>query len=485
MMLEPVIGLEVHVQLKTDSKLFCSCPTVFGAEPNSQVCPICTGQPGVLPVLNKKAVELLVRAGLALGCEISPHSIFARKQYFYPDLPKAYQISQSDLPLARGGKVNVPDGKGGGRSIRIHRIHLEEDAGKLLHAIGARELPYSLVDLNRAGIPLAECVSEPEIANPEEAYSYLTELKAVFQYLEISDCDMEKGSLRCDANISLRPMGHKTLGTKAEIKNLNSFKAVKEALHHEIKRQAEVLSTQGRVVQETRLWDEAQGVTRSMRSKEEAHDYRYFPEPDLVPIELPKSLLEAVRAGLPELPAAKRARFVTDYRLSDYDASVLISDKSLAAYFEQAVQQAGAEAAKPVCNWMTNELLGRLNAAKKTIAETPVTAPQLGKLVGLIQKGTITGKAAKDVFTEMFETQGDPEAIIKSKGLDQAVDESAVARWCDEAIAEMPKAVAEYKGGKERAIGSLVGLVMKKSQGKANPQTVTQLLQQKLASVKT
>jgi len=482
MMLEPVIGLEVHVQLKTRSKLFCRCATVFGAEPNSQICPICTGQPGVLPVLNKKAVELLVRAALALGCEITPRSIFARKQYFYPDLPKAYQISQSDRPLSQQGKLQITDGKGRSRTIRVHRIHLEEDAGKLLHAIGAKELPYSLVDLNRAGIPLAECVSEPDIANPEEAHAYLTELKAIFQYLDISDCDMEKGSLRCDANISLRPVGHKTLGTKTEIKNLNSFKAVKDALHYEIKRQAEVLSGGGRIVQETRLWDDAQGVTRSMRSKEEAHDYRYFPEPDLVPIDLSRAMLDAVRAGLPELPQAKRSRFVSDYRLSDYDATVLISDKALAQYFEQAVETAGSDAAKPVCNWLTNELLGRLNAVKKTIAETPVSAPQLGKLVSLVQKGTITGKAAKEVFTEMFDTGGDPEAIVRAKGFDQAVDDSALSRWCDEAIEEMPKAVAEYKGGKERAIGSLVGMVMKKSQGKANPQAVTQRLQKKLVS---
>src|SRR5882672_9565125 len=313
MNLEPVIGLEVHVQLKTESKLFCRCSTQFGAEPNSQICPICCGYPGALPFLNKKAVELLVRAGLGLGCEIAPNSVFSRKQYFYPDLPKAYQISQFDLPLAKNGKVEIIGDGGKLKTIRVMRIHLEEDAGKLLHAIGARELDHSLVDLNRAGIPLAECVSEPDLSTPEEAYSYLTQLKSIFQYLDISDCDMEKGSLRCDANISLRPVGHTKLGTKAEVKNLNSFKAVKEALHYEIKRQMEVLNTQGRVIQETRLWDESRGVTESMRSKEEAHDYRYFPEPDLVPIELKEDFLSKVRAGLPELPTAKKARFINDY----------------------------------------------------------------------------------------------------------------------------------------------------------------------------
>jgi aspartyl-tRNA(Asn)/glutamyl-tRNA(Gln) amidotransferase subunit B len=482
MTFEPVIGLEVHVQLKTVSKLFCRCPTSFGADPNSQICPICAGHPGVLPLLNKRAVELLVRAALGLGCSITPRSVFSRKQYFYPDLPKAYQISQFDLPLAAGGSLDITDASGKIKTIRIHRIHLEEDAGKLIHTIGARELDYSLVDLNRAGIPLAECVSEPDMHTPEEAYSYLTNLKAIFQYLDISDCDMEKGSLRCDANISLRPMGHTKLGTKAEVKNLNSFKAVKEALHYEIKRQMDVLNTQGRVIQETRLWDEARGVTESMRSKEEAHDYRYFPEPDLIPVELTSDYLNNLRASLPELPTTKKARFITDYKLSDYDAAVLVGDRFLADYFEQAVSKAGAEVAKPVCNWITTELLGRLNAASKPITDSPVSAEHLAQLVGLIHKGTISGKTAKDVFGEMFDTRQAPEAIVKSKGLLQVGDETTIGKWCDEAIAEMPNAVAEYKGGKERAIGSLVGLVMKKSQGKANPQLVNQILAKKLQS---
>lgn len=482
MTLEPVIGLEVHVQLKTESKLFCRCSTRFGAEPNTQICPICTGQPGALPYLNRKAVELLVRAGFGVGCQIAPHSVFSRKQYFYPDLPKAYQISQFDLPLAINGKLEIIGDDGKLKTIRIHRIHLEEDAGKLLHAIGARELDHSLVDLNRACVPLAECVSEPDLASPEEAHTYLTALKAILQYLEVSDCDMEKGSLRCDANISLRPVGHKTLGTKAEIKNLNSFKAVKDALHYEIKRQHEVLNTEGRVIQETRLWDEARGVTESMRSKEEAHDYRYFPEPDLIPINLTGAFLDEIRAALPELPEKKKSRFVNDFKLTDYDAMVLVGDKALAAYFEAAVAKSGAEAAKPVSNWITTELNGKLNAAKRTITESPVSPEALAELVKLVQKGTITGKTAKDVFTEMFETGGSPEKIVQAKGLTAIGDEGAIAKWCDEAIAEMPKAVEEYKAGKERAIGSLVGLVMKKSQGKANPQLANQILAKKLSA---
>ncbi len=482
MTFEPVIGLEVHVQLKTASKLFCRCPTTYGADPNSQICPICAGHPGVLPLLNKRAVELLVHAGLGLGCTIAPHSVFSRKQYFYPDLPKAYQISQFDLPLANGGTLDIIGADGKIKTVRIHRIHLEEDAGKLIHTIGSRELDHSLVDLNRAGIPLAECVSEPDMHTPEEAYSYLTHLKAILQYLGISDCDMEKGSLRCDANISLRPMGHEKLGTKAEVKNLNSFKAVKESLHYEIKRQMDLLNTQGRVIQETRLWDDARGVTESMRSKEQAHDYRYFPEPDLVPIELSKDYLEKIRVSLPELPTAKKTRFISEYKLSDYDATVLVGDQFLAKYFEQAVSKAGTEAAKPVCNWITTELLGRLNAASLSITDSPVSADHLAQLVALIQKGTISGKTAKDVFGEMFDTRQAPEAIVKSKGLVQVGDEATISKWCDEAIVEMPKAVEEYKGGKERAIGSLVGLVMKKSQGKANPGLVNQILAKKLKS---
>jgi aspartyl-tRNA(Asn)/glutamyl-tRNA(Gln) amidotransferase subunit B len=483
MMLETVIGLEVHVQLKTQSKLFCRCATTFGSDPNSQICPICCGHPGVLPLLNRAVVELVVRAGLGLGCEIAKESVFARKQYFYPDLPKAYQISQYDKPIVKNGILKITGADGKPKDIRILRIHLEEDAGKLIHTIGSRELDYSLVDLNRAGIPLAECVSEPDLSSPEEAYAYLTMLKQIFQYLDISDCDMEKGSLRCDANISLRPVGHKTLGTKAEIKNLNSFKAVKDSLHYEIKRQHEVLNKEGRIIQETRLWDDARQVTVSMRSKEQAHDYRYFPEPDLVPIQLDDAFLDRIRVSLPELPDRKKQRFMADLKLSDYDAGVLVADRPLADYFEAAITVAGPEAAKPVCNWIATELFGRLNAAGKPITESPMSPKHLAELVGLVQKGTISGKTAKDVFAEMFETGGTADAIVKAKGLLQVGDESTIGVWCDEAIFEMPKAVAEYKAGKERAIGSLVGLVMKKSQGKANAQLANQILAQKLAKL--
>ena len=350
----------------------------------------------------------------------------------------------------------------------------------MVHAIGNRELTYSLVDLNRAGIPLAECVSEPDLGSPEEAYAYLSQLKAAFQYLDISDCDMEKGSLRCDANVSLRPVGHTKLGTRAEVKNLNSFKAVKEAILYEIKRQTEILNTEGRIIQETRLWDDTRGVTESMRSKEAAHDYRYFPEPDLIPVDLPPAFLSDIQTHLPELPEAKKLRFINAFKLSDYDAGVLVGEKVLADYFEKAISYASPDIAKPVVNWITTELLGRLNAAKKTIAESPVSAEHLAQLVGMVHKGTINGKTAKDVFTEMFDTGGTPEQIVKTKGLTAVADEGAIGRWCEEAIAEMPKAVEEYKGGKERAIGSIVGLVMKKSQGKANPQIVNQILQKKL-----
>jgi len=479
---ETVIGLEVHVQLKTESKLFCRCPATFGADPNAQTCPVCTGHPGVLPVLNQKAVELLVRAGLGVGCTITPHSVFSRKQYFYPDLPKAYQISQYDLPLAQNGKVDIvtPDGKA--KTVRIQRIHLEEDAGKLLHAIGARELDYSLVDLNRSSVPLAECVSHPDLSSPEEAYAYLTTLKQIFQYLGVSDCDMEKGSLRCDANVSLRPVGQKEFGTRAEIKNLNSFKALKEAIYYEIKRQGEILDGGGRVVQETRLWDDARQVTQSMRSKEEAHDYRYFPDPDLVPVTLSEAQLEEIRKSLPELPDKKKRRFVESLKLTEYDAGVLVSEAILADYFEKTVAAAGTDNAKPVCNWITNELLGRLNAAKKSISESPVSPENLAGLIALVQKGTISGKTAKDVFTDMFESGRDADTIVQSKGLTQVGDAATIERWCEEAIQEMPKAVAEYKGGKETAIGSLVGAVMKKSQGKANPQLTRELLVKKLAA---
>lgn len=483
---ETVVGLEVHVQIKTKSKLFCGCATDFGAEPNSHICPVCAGHPGVLPVLNRMAVEGLVRAALALNCRVNEHSIFDRKQYFYPDLPKDYQISQYKQPLAEAGHLDVPL-ETGIKRVRINRIHLEEDAGKLMHAIGSRVLDYSLVDLNRTGVPLMEIVSEPDIRSPEEAAAYLTILRSVLRYAGVSDCDMEKGSMRCDANISLRPVGQEKLGTRAEVKNLNSIRGVRDALFHEIARQGEILDGGGRVVQETRLWDQAKQLTQSMRSKEEAHDYRYFPEPDLVPIHLEPAYLDAMRKTLPELPDVRAARYQTELGLSSYDAGVLTAEKSLADYFESALKSfhgdgsSKKDAAKPLANWITTELVGRLNAVKKEIQESPIPAEDMAALVKLVQKGTISGKTAKTVFDDMFSGAGRPEEIVKKKGLVQVEDEGQITQWVEEAIAANPKVVADFKSGNERAVGSLVGAVMKKSAGRANPQTVNKLLKQKLS----
>lgn len=476
---ETVIGLEVHAQLKTVSKIFCGCSTEFGAPPNVNICPVCTGQPGVLPVLNKKAVDYLVKTGLALHCRINTHSIFARKQYFYPDLPKDYQISQYEQPLAEEGWLDIRVGDAVKR-IRIHRIHLEEDAGKLLHAIGSRELDYSLVDLNRTGVPLMEIVSEADLRSPEEAYQYLSALKAILEYLDVSDANMEEGKFRCDANVSIRPVGQKEFGTKAELKNMNSLSGVRDALEYEVQRQIELVSGGGKVVQETRLWDADAGVSRSMRSKEEAHDYRYFPEPDLVPMELGETYIEDIRKNLPELPEARKHRFVEKLELPAYDAEVLSSDRRLADYYETALKEVPG-GAKPLSNWVMTELLGRLNAAGKDISQSPVPAQHMGQLVALIQKGTISGRIGKTVFDEMFAAGTSPETIVREKNLVQISDEGALAKFCDEAIAENSKAVEEYRSGKERAIGSLVGAVMKKSKGQANPAMVNKILKEKLS----
>lgn len=483
---ETVIGLEVHAQLKTNSKIFCGCSTEFGAPPNVNICPVCTGQPGVLPVLNRKAVEYLVRTGLALGCTINRHSIFARKQYFYPDLPKNYQISQYELPLAEHGWLDITVGTAAKR-IGIHRIHLEEDAGKLLHAIGSRELDYSLVDLNRTGVPLMEIVSEADLRSPDEACAYLATLKTILEYLDVSEANMEEGKFRCDANISIRPAGQQALGTKTELKNMNSFSGVHDALEYEVQRQIELVTGGGAVIQETRLWDTDAQVTRSMRTKEQAHDYRYFPEPDLVPLELSDAFITDIRATLPELPAARRARFVEQLGLSAYDADVLTADRRLADYYEQALHVAAPEpgaaagAAKLLANWVITELLGRLHANGTAIADSPVAPDHVGKLVGMIRAGAISGKIGKTVMDEMFATGKDPAAIVKDKGLAQISDTAVIEKFCAEAIAENPKAIEEYRGGKERALGSLVGAVMKKSRGQANPQLVNQILKEKLS----
>lgn len=475
---ESVIGLEVHVQIKTESKLFCPCAVTFGAPPNTQICPICAGYPGVLPVVNKKAVFSLVKAGLALGCTIREESIFARKQYFYPDLPKNYQISQYEKPLAEGGFLDVPP------RVRITRIHLEEDAGKLLHTVGSLKLEGSLVDLNRAGVPLMEIVSEPDLRSAQQAQDYLIALKRTLQYLGVSDCDMEKGSLRCDANVSIRPKGTQPLGSKVEIKNMNSFRGVRDAIEFEIKRQTRQAESGERILQETRLWDADNQESRSMRSKEQAHDYRYFPEPDILPLLISSEKIESIREELPELAQQKRARLTREYGLTDYDAGVLTGERALADFFERSLAQGTKLTQKPVAklisNWITTELTGRLNESNQSIAESPVTAENLARLVTLIAEETISGKIAKTVFEEMWKSGSEPEKIVKEKGLAQITDEVQIHQWADQAIAQNPKAAQEFRAGKERAIGAIVGTVMKLSKGQANPEIVNRLLNEKL-----
>jgi aspartyl-tRNA(Asn)/glutamyl-tRNA(Gln) amidotransferase subunit B len=479
---ETIIGLEVHAQVNTESKVFCECSTAFGAVPNANTCHICTSQPGALPMLNEKAVEAVVRTGLALNFTINKKCLFSRKQYFYPDIAKNYQVTQAEPPLCSMGKLDITiDGKI--KTINITRIHLEEDAGKLVHEIGSRKLNYSLVDLNRAGIGLMEIVSEPELNSPEEAYQYLSELKNVLEYLGTSECSMEEGRMRCDANVSIRPVGQKQFGTRVEIKNMNSFSGVRDALAYEVARQTEVLNSGGKLVQETRLWDNEEKVTKSMRLKESAADYRYIPEPDLVPFDLSQTFIDEIAKTITELPQAKRHRFINDFGLSGYDANVITAHKSVADFYEAALAQAGdiKAAAKPVANWLTTELLGKLNKAEMHISSSPVSPENLGKLVGLILKGTISGKLAKTVFEEMFTTGAEPEKIMKEKGLVQISDESAIIELCKKAIEQMPKAVAEYKAGKTTAIGALVGAVMKLSKGQANPQVVNKILAELLS----
>lgn len=476
---EPVIGLEVHIQLGTKSKLFCSCAAEFGAEPNKNTCPVCLGWPGSLPVLNRKALEFAMKIGLALNCEINERLKFDRKNYFYPDLPKAYQISQFDQPVNKNGWIDIEykDAKGQVRKkkIGVTRAHLEEDAGKLLHE-GIKD--GSLVDYNRGGIPLLEIVSEPDMRSPEEAYAYLTALKAIVQYLNVSDCDMEKGQLRCDANVSIRPLGQEKFGTKTEIKNLNSFKAVQKAIAYEIERHTKELNSGGKISQETRLWNDDKGTTSLMRSKEEAHDYRYFPEPDLVPFTISRAAVEEVRKTLPELPAQRAARFVKDFGLSDYDAFVLVEDKQLANYFEDAVKE--KVSAKLVSNWIQSELLALLNAAKKDITQSPVSPKALAGLVALIDNSTISGKIAKDVLPLMFETGKAADAIVKEKGWVQVTDTKLIEEVAERVIKANEKSVNDFKAGKQNALGFLVGQIMKETQGKANPKIVNEILTAKL-----
>jgi aspartyl-tRNA(Asn)/glutamyl-tRNA(Gln) amidotransferase subunit B len=474
---EAVIGLEVHAQLSTRSKIFCGCRAAFGAPPNSQTCPVCLGMPGVLPVLNRQAVELAIRTAIALGCDIAPWCRFARKHYFYPDMPKNFQISQYELPLARRGEIEFPI-DGSVARVRIHRLHLEEDVGKLLHAGTFQEADVSFVDFNRSGVPLMEIVSEPDLRNPEEAAEYLRQLRAILVYLEVCDGNMEEGSLRCDANVSVRRAGSAELGVKAEIKNMNSFKHVQKALAFEIQRQIGVLEAGGRIVQETRLWDADKELTAPMRSKEYAHDYRYFPEPDLAPVAVAREWIDRVRATMPELPLARRARFAREYGIPDYDAAVLTASKALADYFEQVVT-AGPEP-KTASNWVMVELFGLLNRDGRDIRDSPIAPAELAALLQLLKRGTISGKIAKTVFEEMYRTGQPAEAIVEQQGLTQISDQDALRRMIDDVLAQHPGPVADYRKGKGQSFTFLVGAVMRASRGKANPQLINELLRSRL-----
>jgi aspartyl-tRNA(Asn)/glutamyl-tRNA(Gln) amidotransferase subunit B len=472
---EAVIGLEVHAQLQTNTKIFCGCETRFGEEPNTRTCPVCIGMPGVLPVLNKKVLEYTIKTGLATHCSISSYSRFARKNYFYPDLPKGYQISQYELPICEHGYVEIVV-DGNVKRVGLTRIHMEEDAGKNLHTT---EENASLVDLNRAGTPLMEIVSEPDIRTPEEASEYLKKLRAILRYIEVSDADMEKGNFRCDANVSIRPVGSKEFGTRAEVKNVNSFKFVQKAIEYEIKRQAQILDEGGRVIQETRLFDSSKGVTFSMRSKEEAHDFRYFPEPDLVPIMVPKETVEAISKTIPELPDAKRARFVKDYSLPEYDADMLTQSRAMADYFEEAVKLSGQP--KVISNWMMGELWRLLNTENKEIENSPIRPDRLAGMIKLIDTGVISTKIAKTVFESMYTTGKDAELVVKEQGLVQVSDTGAIETIIAEVIKANPGQAADYKSGKDKLFGFFVGQVMKASKGKANPDVVNQLLKKKLS----
>ncbi len=511
---EPVIGLEVHVQLATQTKAFCGCNTTFGQPPNTAVCPVCLGLPGSLPVLNQQVVTFAARVALALNCEIQPKTKFDRKHYFYPDLPKNFQISQYDEPFCRNGWLEV-ELDGVARKIPVLRVHMEEDAGKLLHDPRGG---VSLVDYNRTGMPLLEIVTEPAIQSPEEAQAYLVHLKSILRYLEVSECNMEQGSLRCDANVSIRPVGTTTLGTKAEIKNLNSFKAVKEALAFEIQRQTQQLGRGERIVQETRLWDADRSVTMPMRSKEEAHDYRYFPEPDLPPLALGAEAIEAVRRAMPELLAQKRQRFVEQYELSAYDADVLTQEASLAAYFEMAVAAcptqwssadhavasdptracgatsrssvsqvpagSGEKGPKRIANWIMTELLSHVDPEHLRIEEYPVSPAHLAELVQLVERGTISGRIAKEVFPEMIAKRVSASSVIQARGLVQISDVDALAQVVDVVLQEQRKVVDEFLGGKVTAVNFLKGQVMKQTKGQANPQVVETVLTERLERLK-
>jgi len=476
---EAVIGLEVHVQLLTKSKIFCSCSTRFGDPPNSNTCPVCLGLPGALPVLNREAVTMAMKAALALNCIVNPRSRFARKNYFYPDLPKGYQISQYDEPLAEHGWIEIVT-NGEPKRIGITRVHLEEDAGKSLHEGFPDSDTRSYIDLNRSGVPLIEIVSEPDLRSPQEAYEYLTRIKTLMLYLEVSDCNMEEGSLRCDANVSIRPVGSTQLGVKTEVKNLNSFRFLQKALAYEIERQIGVVEGGGDISQETRLWDSRENRTYGMRSKEFAHDYRYFPEPDLQPLVISQDWKEEVRRSLPELPIARQERLVREYSLSRQDAVQLTLSKALADYYE-AVAKASGEP-KLAANWILGELTFRLNEAGKGIPESPVSAMNLSELISLVANGQVSGKMAKEILLEMFSTGKRASEVIAAKGLEQIADPEKIAGVAREVMAANPKQVEQYRGGKTATLGWFVGQVMKATRGQANPQMVQDVLKKELAS---
>jgi aspartyl-tRNA(Asn)/glutamyl-tRNA(Gln) amidotransferase subunit B len=473
---EVVIGLEIHAQLATKSKIFSGAATAYGAPPNTQACAVDLGMPGVLPVLNQEAVRMAAKFGLAVGANVAPRSVFARKNYFYPDLPKGYQISQYELPVVEKGTVEIDLEDGSRKTIGITRAHLEEDAGKSLHEDFHG---MSGIDLNRAGTPLLEIVSEPDLRSAKEAVAYMKKIHSLVRYLEICDGNMQEGSFRCDANVSIRPRGEEKFGTRAELKNLNSFRFVERAINYEIERQIDVLESGSKVIQETRLYDADKNETRSMRGKEEANDYRYFPDPDLLPLELDQAFIEDVRASLPELPDAKRQRFMDEYGLSAYDAGVLTAARELAAFFEETVSTVGGEA-KLCANWVMGDVSAFLNKENKDIKDSPVSAALLGGMLGRICDNTISGKIAKDVFEAMWRGEGDADQIIAQKGLKQVTDSSAIEALIDEVIAANPQQLADYRSGKDKLFGFFVGQVMKVSKGKANPAQVNDILKRKL-----
>jgi aspartyl-tRNA(Asn)/glutamyl-tRNA(Gln) amidotransferase subunit B len=473
---EAVIGLEVHSQILTKSKIFCGCSTEFGAQPNTHVCPVCSGMPGVLPVFNRRVMELAIRMGLAAHCKIAPRSIFDRKNYFYPDLPKGYQISQYETPLCLGGYIELPGeaGDGGPTRVRLVRIHLEEDAGKNIHAPDC-----SLVDFNRSGVPLMEIVSEPDIRTAEQAGAYLRELRTMLRYLEVSDGNMEEGSFRCDANVSVRPRGSDKLGVKTEVKNMNSFRNVEHAIEYEIERQTELIEAGERVAQETRLWDPERGVTRSMRSKEHAHDYRYFPEPDLPPLIVPPDLVEQIKIEMPELPAARRARYAAEMGLTAYEAQVLTAEREVSDYFEAVIP--GLANRKTAANWVMTEVLRVVRESGRPLKEAAPAPIEVGALLKMVEAGTISLNAAKTAFAAMCKSGKPAQATVAELGLAQVSDEAAIAAVCDKVLSAEPDKVAEYRGGREKLFGFFVGQVMKATGGKANPKVINEVLRRKLA----